>query len=250
MPRNPVTNEQLLEALREFEGDGPPVTMGEFCQRTGYSTTLLRGRFGLWNIMRRLAGLPEIPTARRSRTRAWTREAVVAELRRMVDERGPRITFRQFCRQTGIGRTVFDRLCGSWRTLREELGLPDNSPQRRFSDDELLEDLDRLVRHFERLPQVPEIARYSRFSPDAYRLRFGKKQELRKALEKYRVRRELSRRGLAPAALDGCAAAYPSGAAAHQFKPLPPIPQPLPESEESPIFGFPWVPTGWSEPGI
>ena len=116
------TEESLLAELRAVAKiEGEDVSLADFRYHTRISQQPIYRLFGTWHRFKEAAGLheqrkPGLPARH-------DEESLRENLRKLVAERGSRITLHEFCRATGIsGDTVYRY--GGWGNLRRQLGLP------------------------------------------------------------------------------------------------------------------------------
>ena len=193
MKRFPI-DQEFVDTLREMAAENPHVTLRQFCTRMGCGENTVGRRFGAWNVLRSAAGLEESLAARPAHARGYTREEILTALQRAVDVIGPEVSYSRFARLTRITYPAIARLFGSWTNLRAELNLPRNSPRTRYSDDDLLETLDRLSARLGRNPRIVDIDALTPHASTTYRKRFGPAKKLRQALLRYRLKKALAKR--------------------------------------------------------
>ena len=105
------------------------------------------------------------------------------------------MTLFEFSRHTGISQTAVRTHFGTWKNLRAAVGLaPLKTRNQVYSDDEILDDVERLSRELGRFPGAMDLERHGRFAPATYYRRFGPNRKLRKAFAKHRIANELRKR--------------------------------------------------------
>lgn len=182
---------ELLDALRCAAENNPSIKQYDFCRLVGVSQTTILRNFGSWNSMRQRIGLPP---ARRGTAKPFTREEVIAELRRQVAEFGNQISSFDFYRRAPFGVAVVGRLFGSWTALQQSQGLKSTRKRLKISIHRLMEDLRRLEEKLRYFPSFDEIARYSRYSIATYQRRFVHVWRIEIAYERHMLYRECQRR--------------------------------------------------------
>ena len=187
--------ERLVKELKGVVAEvGPEVTWREFRARTGTRPVVVVRSFGSWGELRVAAGLERV--SRRPQQRRYRSEDILARLRELVAERGPRITRAEFTRETGISDTTLTRHFGGWMMLRRRAGLvPRMEVAKRLSDDELLETFDGVARKLGRVPTEMEFNRIAkRVRMQTLYKRFGRKEEVVRRWEGWRRGRGGGRR--------------------------------------------------------
>lgn len=121
-----IDADELVAELRRRIQHNSGITQQEFCRAAGVSFTTIYRRFGGWNQLRALVGLPP----KHHRGYVYTREDVLEQFRRLLKIHGPRMTRTQFFQSGGVAESVVARLFGSWGKLREAMQLSPNKPQR------------------------------------------------------------------------------------------------------------------------
>jgi hypothetical protein len=127
------SHDDVLAEMRRWADlyGGPPKSSDWVAPRWRWpSTWTVRARFGLWNTAVRAAGFE--PYAR-GRPQRWTREAIIACLRRF-DESGTRPTYEAW-RKGGDSRRprarVVEQRFGTWGAGLREAGIEPGRPGRR-----------------------------------------------------------------------------------------------------------------------
>lgn len=114
----------------------------------------------------------------------YSREEIVNALRAFAAEHGEQTSVRTFVRETGIPNGQIYEIFGSWRTLREEAGLPPRSRSMPwFSDEEIMETLHRITCQLGRLPIMTEFSRMAGMNWNIMNRRIGNREAI---LERYR----------------------------------------------------------------
>ncbi|HEY5315223.1 MAG TPA: HNH endonuclease [Pirellulales bacterium] len=154
------------------------VTKDEYNGRGRFCASTLQKRFGSWCKAHDLAGL------RRIRNYDATAEDCIADIRRAANELGvTTLTEPEYERSGKFSVSLIVRGCGSWEAATERAGIPTVSPNKRASDEQPLENLERLWESLGRQPKKDDFAKpLSNYSASCYARRFG---SLRKALEAF-----------------------------------------------------------------
>ena len=186
-----ISADELLDRLRREINDRGDLTLGEFCAIAGVSRSTIDRRFGGWNRLRRKVGLP---IRRTGVGCGHTRDEVCEMFRVALEKFGATITRSQFCKQAGISPTVINRHFGSWGSLRKEFGLVRNLPKLRYSSEQLLAELHRVLNKLGYFPTPSDIDRHAIYSSATYFRRFGPELQMEAALMTYLLVKEIERR--------------------------------------------------------
>jgi hypothetical protein len=116
--------------------------------------------------------------------RHFSNEELLHHLRAMARERAS-ITLSRFCRSLGISQSSIYTRFESWPAMREAAGLPRNRRcQPRYSDAEIMADLEQVWRRTGRCPNFEDYSRWSgKIAPSTICKRFGKWPGVRARLE-------------------------------------------------------------------
>lgn len=177
------TDEALLAEIRRVAilSAEASLSTADFRQRARVGLTTIRRRFGGWKEALEAAGLGhlynEIPPARVSRVRArtWSREQLIAELRRVVAKcGGGTVTVDQFRDHALVGPDAVRRRFGGWAQALRAAGLEPANHGRRYSDQECFENLLFVWTHYGRPPKYQEMNKApSSVGGKAYMKRWG-----------------------------------------------------------------------------
>jgi hypothetical protein len=221
LPRNTKhTNDQLLELGRAaYEALGCNLTQADFARHAGVSAGTILYRFGGWQPFRDKIGRhPKNPGC--SKRRTLTHDDILDRLHDYADRHGPHFSQREFAARTGVSAYLISHRFGSFTAARERADLPPvpRLNHRRYSDEFLLEDLDRVARSLGHIPTRDEYRRLGDVNIETLLKRFGRDwPDIQRRLQQWREFR----------------AAFPHG--------LPPLPRHLPErhraQESTPAAG-------------
>ncbi|MEX0704724.1 MAG: hypothetical protein WD069_21680 [Planctomycetales bacterium] len=177
-------DELLVVKLRELAEFDPHITQREFCRRIHVPQSQIYQRFGGWNELRKLAGLP--PRTGGTRKPRYEVGWLVEKFRETRTLYGDDLTMRDFQRHTGISPTAIRNHFGSWSALRKSQGLSElPKAKAHYTDEELMADLHRVAWTLRRFPKSAELARLSKFSLSLYARRFGNFDVLRALYGRY-----------------------------------------------------------------
>jgi 5-methylcytosine-specific restriction endonuclease McrA len=171
----------LLEDLRRVAAalGKEALTRDEYDAKGRFSAATLRKRFGSWNSALERSGLHVV--ARRN----IPKKELLDDLKRVSSKLGkPIVSTSEYRLQGKFSPSCVSRSFRSWKLALQNAGLS-VSPlyHERSTDDELLENIERVWEHVGRQPRKKDLELpQSRFSCDTYRRRFG---SFRKALETF-----------------------------------------------------------------
>lgn len=175
-----IAVDNLLAELRRVadELERPP-TKSEIDSKGEYSPCTYHRRFGSWDAALDAAGLdPEAP--RGNEIPQIDRQTLLKELRRLADELGRPPTQNHVRHEGKFAASTYKRRFEGVRGAREEAGL-DHPSDNLYSDEELLDDLQRLATELGHAPVRHEIRELGEYSCPTYRNRFGGLDEARAA---------------------------------------------------------------------
>lgn len=172
-----IDREDLLQELRDLADklDRAPKKK-DVEQMASYSYDTYYRRFGGIGKACTEAGIePNMPG------RSASDEDVLEELRRLNNEVGRPPTQSDIKEYGKYSNIVYKNRFGSIPDAREAAGLPYSPyrPGRHATDEELLEELQRVANELDRRPSVDDINEHSRFTCRVYRDRFGSVPEAR-----------------------------------------------------------------------
>lgn len=160
-----ASDEELIEQARMLYRElGRSPTAAEFNhdKRTA-STTAAVNRFGGWNDFMRKAGLKH----RCGRPKKYTRNDLIRQARMLTEETGTAPTMNSFNEhpETASSKTVI-QLFGSWSNFIKVSGLRNRrkNSSRRYTDDELIAQVQMLAKKLGRSPTRKEFEKYPNFA--------------------------------------------------------------------------------------
>ena len=146
-----VTREQLLDFVRDLaRRDGEALSLATVRGETGLLRERILNLCGSWSELREAVGLRPYGPHHRERL---TNEAIQDQLRAAVAEHGENITLVRFCCLTGYTAVFLNRRFGSWRKLRESVGLSRRAKMpEHYTDQEIFDDMLEVVKLIRRVP--------------------------------------------------------------------------------------------------
>ena len=176
-------NDEIVQILQEMAGaQGDQISLDEFARATGISGSNIHRLFGGWLKLRELAGLPAV---KKSFQRRHSAESIEATLREYIAQKRGAVRLRAFCLDTGLSESSLWYHCGSWTRLLRKLGIDrlerttrSRVPGRRWSDEELLGEFDRVAGKLGKIPTYAEFNLEGGCSWNVLFRRFGKKAAL------------------------------------------------------------------------
>ncbi len=189
------TREVILQHLRaSIAKRGPDLSVEEFLEDADMSYRTLARWFRGWRNLREAAGLPRISSQPHGNSR-YNRPMIVAAFETFVASDLFPKSAQAFEREHGIPRAAVLRHFGSWDALWRTAGLAPPS-QRRYSDEQLL---DEYLRVRQRLGRPPKGYEFDQLSPRSWGtlLRWlGPPETIERQGYLRRLRQEAARRGL------------------------------------------------------
>jgi hypothetical protein len=164
-----ITDEMLIEELQRLADDlGRTPTMSDMKESGRYSRGPYQDHFGSWNDGLKEAGLtPNVRTD-------ISKSDLIDEMRRLADELGRPPRKKEMTEMGGYGSATYKRTFGSWSDAIVESGLELSNRQKRYTEEELLEDLHRLSAQLNvDIPSTDDMKRCGEASVKTYQDRFG-----------------------------------------------------------------------------
>lgn len=162
------------------------LTREEYDEHGRYSEGTLRKRFGGWLNALKKAGLPTRMDPYNKGGQYFSDEELIAELRRIAALPDMKIiskTIFNECKKIPITSSLIESRFGSWTQALRKANIDIAPLQRRYSDEDLFENLLNVWTYYGRQPTVTEISRSpSKITPNTYSNRFG---NWRKSLEAF-----------------------------------------------------------------
>lgn len=177
-------DESLIEEIRRVAAllPGARLTRKSFDGLSRASSSTIVHRLGGWESALERAGLGDryggrrvTDKVRRQQGRLLTAEQIVAELRRLADEKGqPTITVDDVKRSDLLSIRVVTSRFGTWRAAIEAAGLELSSKGRRWTDEDYFENMLTVWTHYARPPKYGEMDKPpSQISSGGYEAKFG-----------------------------------------------------------------------------
>jgi hypothetical protein len=143
----PKSADALLAIARPlFDKEGPQLTLAAFRLQTGVPRSRIVRFFGGWLGLKAALGLEPISAPSRRVSPGRTREAILAQFRKVASEVGEGLTLFDFVRRTGISTSCIYLRFGTWRELRRQGGLRFNgTPPCDYTDEQILVDVLRVA---------------------------------------------------------------------------------------------------------
>jgi len=162
-----VTNEELLDELERLADavDGTP-TSAQMISKGAYNPETYRKYFGSWN-----AALEAIGHEPHHQSARVAGDELLADIQRLSEEFDRRPTATDIIEHGNHGIATYQRRFGSWSAALEEAGFDPDAD--RVSDEELLDDLQRLHEELDKVPSILDVEAESAHSPTTYQNRFG-----------------------------------------------------------------------------
>ena len=188
-------NDEIVQILQELAGtQGDQISLDEFARTTGISGSNIHRLFGGWLKLRELAGLPAV---KKFVERRHSAESIESALREYVAQHRGVVRLRAFCLDAGLSESSLWYHCGSWTRLLRKLGIDrlertirSRVPGRRWSDDELLGEFDRVAGKLGKIPSYAEFNLEGGCSWNVLYRRFGKKAALERRYAEFLKRRD------------------------------------------------------------
>jgi hypothetical protein len=164
---------ELLEKGRAaYEAIGCNMGAHDFERHSGVSPTTVIRHFGSWAEFRAQVGHPRNPG--NPKLRRYTREGILASLRRTVERVGETLTLKEFLQRTGLPGPTFYRHFMTWPEARECVDLPGHVKKRtRYTDEFLLGDLHDVAVQLRRTPRREDYEAYGKASVETLLKRYG-----------------------------------------------------------------------------
>ena len=172
-----VTNNELIEELQALAEElGHPPRTEHMDQKGAYSSTTYQSRFGGWQNALEKAGFDSF--------KRISDEELIESVKELAAELGRSPTTKEFNELTSHSATTCKERFGSWSATLETAGLdPDNGRNKEYTEDELVEELQRLDDEREHTPSSNEMDDDGEYSSGVYQDRFGSWDEALEAAE-------------------------------------------------------------------
>ena len=166
-----IETDDLIAALHELaaSAESPP-TATEMNDHGPYWASTYRRHFGSWANALAAADFDVDPSRRRG---SPTDAELLAELRRLADERDTPPTVREMDADGQYGARTYTRRFGSWGAALAAAGLDDDPDRPRISTADLCADLRRLETELDRRPTSRDVAEHGEYAVATYQRRFG-----------------------------------------------------------------------------
>lgn len=162
---SPKERGELIDELHRLAGKLQQTPRVQDLRDQGrYSYTAYRNEFGSWNEALKAAGFTP-------NKQDISREDLIDEIQRMVDEEGEVPTKRDLKELSKYSYDAYRNEFGSWNEAVLEAGFEPNV--NKIPREDLLEALCDLAERLERVPRVQDMIRKGRYSWSAYRNEFG-----------------------------------------------------------------------------
>ncbi len=160
------SKEELIDELQRLaDGDEPP-TMADLNEHGEYSPSPYVDRFGSWNDALEAAGFEP-----RHSTTAISENELLEDLRRAAEECEPP-TSKAIREQLDHSKSTYRNKFGSWTDALEEAGVSLIGGGRRLSQEELLDEIQRLTDELGHPPTLDDLRKHGKYSPPTYYRRF------------------------------------------------------------------------------
>jgi hypothetical protein len=160
---NAVSEETILEAIREMADDGPP-KLAEFDENGPCSSATIYNKFGSWAEALREAGF--IPNV----GHGVTRQDIIEDIQRLAKEKGRPPDSTEFNEEGIVAYSTTLKHFDSWQSVVEAAGFEYN--KYRISEDDLLEEIHRLKNEHGRVPTQQHVIN-GKYSVTPFRKRWG-----------------------------------------------------------------------------
>jgi len=163
-----ISDEELIDELQRIGDtlDRPP-RLSDLDTYGEYSRGPYQERFGSWNGALRAAGF-EL-----NRPTDISETALLDELTQLADELGRTPTKEDMTELGAYGASTFQRTFGSWTAAIEAADLPPARQRKRYSEEELLDELRRLDEKEGGPPTTEMMNEIGKYSHRIYNIRFG-----------------------------------------------------------------------------
>jgi hypothetical protein len=163
-----IPDEVLLAEIRRLASEMEKTPSEEDMMAHGnHSINTYKTHFGTWNEAVEAAGLDPNP----DRTER-SQEALLTDIERAADDLGRPPTRREMSEYTEFDPITYRNHFGSWKQALKAAGLDPRPARERVSDDELLEELQRLTNDLEEPPTTTDMEEEGEYSPGTYYKRF------------------------------------------------------------------------------
>lgn len=165
--RTDFSEEDLLDELRNIECQiGRTPTQDDISELGDFYAKTYIDYFGSWNGALEAAGLDVV------RRTNLSEETLLKELRRLEEEVERTPTQHDMSELGEFSLDPYIRCFGSWIEALDQIGLePEYNTT--ISDEELLEEVQKLADELGHTPRIVDMREHGRFSPSIYQRRFG-----------------------------------------------------------------------------
>jgi hypothetical protein len=177
------SDDEILAEIRRVAAlaTEPILSRAIFDTHAKVSSRSVRRRFGSWRGALERAGLPDrysgAPVTLKMRTspaKAADDEELLADLKRVAELTGRSVTQVDVAREGRFAPATYQRRFGSWSKALAAAGLNVAASGRRFTDEDLFENLLAVWTHYGRAPKSEEMSRPpSRATSYTYVARYG-----------------------------------------------------------------------------
>jgi ferredoxin len=160
------SQEQIIEELQEVSQQLDRTLVGrDVNEHCSFSRTTCYDYFSSFSEAKRQAGIDVV------NAKDVSDQQYLDELKRLADELGRTPTSADLAEKGKYSIQPYQRRWGSWSNALDEVGM---KPRQRaaVSDDELIDELQRLADEIGRTPSVTDINQHSEFSESTYMKRF------------------------------------------------------------------------------
>lgn len=163
---NEVSNEELIDEMQRLADElGHPPRTEHMDDEGEYSSSTYQNRFGGWQGALEKAGFDPFT--------GISKEELMAAVDSLASELGRPPTTQEFNQLTPHSATTCKEKFGSWRKTLQATGLdPNENGQQEYSDEELIDEMQRLDDELGHTPSSSEMDDEGRYSAGVYQHRF------------------------------------------------------------------------------